>query len=586
MTIDALAALERTQRALESSDGVTALTELLDAWRALRAPDIASSIDALSAKLDEPRARIPEDAAFHAAWIDVAREGTAADVPRLLPGLLCPPLGDRLIERVREMTMRPDDPRIAAGLVAMCEEPPATSQSIIGKLWGPIFTALERIGDARSREGLAKRLRRKGGRAHFWAQHYRRIAKLLEKLPAPPAVDSDTKRRLADVDKLVRRLTVRASVTATKKPPGGDDALQIVYDDPSSIAARLVCADRLSERGDPRGELIMLQSRLLEGSGTAADAKKERELLKVYGDHFVPPQVLPVLTPKQYGFHLGFVDDAEVIFGSHAQQKTLAPHPAWRTLRTLYCDDVAFITNPNLVSLDKIGSFTVRTLLAIAKARALPVTRVGTLLLDSCPPSALEELRALDPSALPKLREVELCQYWRFADDRNTQDYRQFKTWTAFAWLGSVPLFQQLPVLKLDVDADASFLDAFDVLPKLERLEVVGGPALYEVTRRDGAMSGVVRIHTSSIAKYPKWMENFAKQVRLLALALKKRGVEHLCLADALSNPTRKTLDALAAMAKLPVDASQNRATPNLFEIRTREKKRIQRFRAASAKRT
>jgi len=568
-------ALAMAAAALDEQGGPAALERLLEAWRACRSARIAALIDGLSARLGSKLPGVPERD-FHAAWLELARDATAADIPRLLPGLMRAPLGDKLIDRVRVLAMRAPDPRIAAGLMAMVDEPPATSQSIIGKLWGPIFTALETIGDGRQREALDRRLRRKPGDSKFWPQHYRKIEGLLKKLPAPHEPD-DLEELLGRVGEGIERLdaasatppTQRSAAPAPTRAARTDDPRSLVYAEPTSIEARLVCADRLLELGDPSGELILLQKKILDGKGTAADLKKERDLIRQHGERLVPPELVPVLTAKQYGFHLGFLGDCEVVFPSDAQVEALVAHPAWRTVRELYTDELALLTRPDLVALDCVGSFDGATLATLAGGEhQLPVTRVGPIYTPSS--SDVLTLERTTPRALPHVRALELLGGGGFE---------------AFQWLVGVPLARQLKSLSLMGEVDASFVQAFEALPELEHIDFAGSQRCYRLERVDGKLGLWIGMHDSRLDKLMVMNEHHAHELRRIMSALRRAGVSSFVLADALVHPLKKALPVLAAELGIPHVPERNAPRPTWSDLSVRDGGRRQRQERARAKR-
>jgi uncharacterized protein (TIGR02996 family) len=87
--------------------------------------------------------------------------------------------------------------------------------------------------------------------------------------------------------------------------------LQAIIESPDDEGLRLVYADWLEERGDPRGEFIRVQCRLANSPDhpqRKALKGRERELL---GKH--QPQWVTPLRPwvKKWGFRRGFVEDIE-----------------------------------------------------------------------------------------------------------------------------------------------------------------------------------------------------------------------------------------------------------------------------------
>ncbi len=98
--------------------------------------------------------------------------------------------------------------------------------------------------------------------------------------------------------------------------------LAAIYADPASDQARAVYADWLLERGDPRGELIMLQ---LAGVETPEQVDRERELLQTYARAWRGP--LPV-DASLIAFKRGFPVGA-------AETPTIDDDPAWATFESI-----------------------------------------------------------------------------------------------------------------------------------------------------------------------------------------------------------------------------------------------------------
>jgi uncharacterized protein (TIGR02996 family) len=85
--------------------------------------------------------------------------------------------------------------------------------------------------------------------------------------------------------------------------------LQAILDDPDDDAVRLIYADWLQERDDPRGEFIRLQCALANGVNGERRSRleaREQELLRVYEDDWTRP--LTRAGVKEWSFHRGFVD--------------------------------------------------------------------------------------------------------------------------------------------------------------------------------------------------------------------------------------------------------------------------------------
>jgi uncharacterized protein (TIGR02996 family) len=121
-----------------------------------------------------------------------------------------------------------------------------------------------------------------------------------------------------------------------------DDAfLQAILENPDDDTPRLIYADWLEERGDPRGEFIRIQCRLAMLS--AADERRpllerqERELLEHHQDKW-----LGALRPSLSGwtFRRGFLDAISVPAADYLQHPTF-PRPA--TVRRVQVDLDGFV---------------------------------------------------------------------------------------------------------------------------------------------------------------------------------------------------------------------------------------------------
>jgi uncharacterized protein (TIGR02996 family) len=112
-----------------------------------------------------------------------------------------------------------------------------------------------------------------------------------------------------------------------------------VWDDPSSDDARLVYADHLLDRGDPRGELVSMQVLRARTGDFASD--REKALVRRIALDCAQP-LTPYLAP---GFELerGFV--ARCTVNDTPMPRDILSHVAWRTV-----DDLATANHELLVS--------------------------------------------------------------------------------------------------------------------------------------------------------------------------------------------------------------------------------------------
>ncbi len=106
------------------------------------------------------------------------------------------------------------------------------------------------------------------------------------------------------------RVAVSLAVPVVSSNATSADLLAAVLAAPDADAPRLVYADWLCERGDPRGDFISLQCGLAQGSPRATELEDEADaLLQVWS-----PQWLKGLTPDlaQVRFRRGFVETVTV----------------------------------------------------------------------------------------------------------------------------------------------------------------------------------------------------------------------------------------------------------------------------------
>jgi uncharacterized protein (TIGR02996 family) len=119
-------------------------------------------------------------------------------------------------------------------------------------------------------------------------------------------------------------------------------------DDPDDLATAQAYADELSERGDPRGELIQVQLALEDSKQTAAQRKKlqarEQELLKKHRAVWLGPKLVEVLKAERsikFAMARGWLSSIRFgdEFGVEAA-RALVNSPAARLLRELSIGDM------------------------------------------------------------------------------------------------------------------------------------------------------------------------------------------------------------------------------------------------------
>jgi uncharacterized protein (TIGR02996 family) len=276
-------------------------------WGKTRAPSLAALVDRLAARA--PGAA-PEIVTYDFAASKLSdAEDVVAVSARLKP-----------------------DPRVAAKLTAMLLAPPFTSLGSRG-LWTPLLEALgDRHADPRTIDALAPvagEYTRVFGATKMGEQMQRGVRKLLDEL----------RKRFVDVTHDDEATALLKTMPADPpkpagKPTNGDDLLAAIYANPDDDQSRLVYADWLLERGDPRGEFIALQVRRHRGEAVSEeDEKREAQLVKKHMKDWLGP-IYGVTRKDNNVFARGFLE--ECVFQPRNPASALAAdQPGWATVRDL-----------------------------------------------------------------------------------------------------------------------------------------------------------------------------------------------------------------------------------------------------------
>lgn len=188
---------------------------------------------------------------------------------------------------------------------------------------------------------------------------------------ASPALDS------ADAKKVA---ALSARLKPTPRPTKARDEEGLLADicaRPQDDGPRLVYADWLQERGDPRGEFIVLQC------SRSPDPKREAGLLAKHRDAWTQP-LTPVLL-KGAGFARGFPSAVTAKFRHQKDAEAHGHHAAWATI-----DEIGW-SAPGIAQDDRQGHGFVPPALNPRVLRAFEAT--VTQLLDRAEPwSRLEEM--------------------------------------------------------------------------------------------------------------------------------------------------------------------------------------------------
>ena len=321
---------DKASKSAERGDFGSTLATLLDAWRETPARELATAIEAVGAHTQRavPPLAGATAAAKHKAWLAAAKSGDP-----VVRGMLIATVSEtrgtaETLARI-EVLAKTKDPRFAARLAEIVERPiynammPRTTA-----FWKRIFVLLAGAGDPRVLERARtfpdawKRNRELTAdeREIFPKRFARDCMPLLEKAfrAGVPALGKADAAACAKIAELAAR--------ADAEPAGRVDEAALlanVYANPDDDAPRMVLADWLQDRGDPRGELIALQ--LANRSGRMSP--RERELVGMYG-----PQMLGTLVKKvkKTGIKLerGFLARC-------TPSRDLDRDPAWATVREL-----------------------------------------------------------------------------------------------------------------------------------------------------------------------------------------------------------------------------------------------------------
>lgn len=321
------------------SDDLAVLREALARHQKSKHPRWAQLADWASARLEQAQPRPALGGSAKKAdveqWFAVEKEGDVLDVPRLFRAFHGGVRSPTAAERVKLLARR-NDPRIVAGLLTLLEAPPFRAGTAL-----PFFRAcidtLVASGDVRARRGLESLASRykaivDSSIGEVIAGHCARAASKLADVKEPTLSAADEQRlgELEQAFEAERRAAQATRRDATSAKRSDDELLSAIYARPDDDEPRLVFADTLSERGDVRGEFIVLQVRRQAGQGTHETLAREREL-------FADPKrragwSLPLSSSGDCTFRRGFPFDVAL---TARNTKLVVGAPAWATVRGL-----------------------------------------------------------------------------------------------------------------------------------------------------------------------------------------------------------------------------------------------------------
>ena len=336
MTSATAGPLARARDALEKGDDESALAALLEAWREERHVRVADVIDHLSERISTARGPIEAKSvkARTAQWLEIAARKDPADVGRLL-ATKWPGKWKDAMPVIQALVAFPPDPRIAIALARVVEATPYDSWTSVA-FYRPLFACVHKAPDARALPILERDLERE--KSSYWRRRTRplvegAVAELKKAAAEVTPLDSEQDAVLAQIEARF------SSVAGEKKTSAKTEAelLAAIYEAPDDDGPRAVYADWLSEKGEPRGELISLQ--LARATGADADVaamrKREKTLLNKHGKAWSGP-LDPFLEREGRVFERGFLAEAVLSFQARSPEPPKALlDPAWATVHTL-----------------------------------------------------------------------------------------------------------------------------------------------------------------------------------------------------------------------------------------------------------
>jgi uncharacterized protein (TIGR02996 family) len=372
---DARGGRQRLERTLRDGNFPAALEFARVAWENSRAPSLAALVERISSRL--PTAV--------ADWQRAPRGLDGTTLPAYLDSILLKVRFPETLRRLDILEDLPPDPRIAAFLTGLVLRPPFTADSS-RKGWRSIERQLTgQHADPRTLSALepvAATYTNIFGSTPMGEQMQRRVQAMVAALRERfPAIADD-----AAAAEFVARL--EAATPPTAAPAGLSEAelLAAVYENPDRDEPRLVYADWLLERGNPRGELIVLQCKRHRGETLApAEEKRERALLAKHARAWHGP-LSEVL--KGSRFRRGFVESGVLLPRTPRAAAAAINHPAWATVRKLdlhlYCRDqnaVDILVQPALRGLRVLGDATPSAIEALVGLRdhGLEIISTGNL---------------------------------------------------------------------------------------------------------------------------------------------------------------------------------------------------------------
>nr|HEX4316088.1 TIGR02996 domain-containing protein [Kofleriaceae bacterium] len=209
-----------------------------------------------------------------------------------------------LVPRLEAMADWPADPVVTRWLVDVfarqTRAPFLEGQKCFRRVFALLDRVIDRDGAARFIGWIGSNERRLGASSaggEFFDRGMRRVLdRAAPRLAAAqPVTDADRAALAAS--------TLTAERAATAVPEDEAALVAAVYADPRDDAPRLVLADALSQRGDPRGEFLALD---MMPTRTTADDRRRGALLKAHGKSWISGELRRAINTSTLRWQRGF----------------------------------------------------------------------------------------------------------------------------------------------------------------------------------------------------------------------------------------------------------------------------------------
>lgn len=319
--------------ALAAPSDDAACEALCRAWRALPVARVGAAARALAARVPRDSVAGANQKARDRAWLELAD----AEGFRALPMLLATPWSRQVTDALARLAVFErlgPDPRVVGALLEL-----DTGRRFEGpqgaKLWVRCYELLLSWGASEA----ASRVQDAAGAAHSpWAQLRQRdvfqplVERWTGRWPVEPELSPLARDRLAKLD---QRIAGHAEVI--------DALVEAVRAAPRDDGPRVVLADALSERNDPRGEFIALQLEHEHGRLSLAQRERMQRLLVAAGSRWFDGLEGQVAATSV--FSRGFLREVQL--------ETRAPdvsRAAWRTVEEIETAGLALSLAPALAA--------------------------------------------------------------------------------------------------------------------------------------------------------------------------------------------------------------------------------------------